>query len=178
MARRSTSRTSVDATHALACLCLVACAAETRERPPDHALTGSPRGQPASALAPLPFPSTAFQADGTPPPASATTARPSTQDGASRFDTRRIGASDGDDRPRYRGARIDLDLKNAELAEVFRLLSDVGHVNIVIAGDVTGTVTMRLRQVPWDQALETVARAKGLALERDGSVIVVHAAGK
>ena len=100
----------------------------------------------------------------------------------SRFDTRRIGASDGDPESeghaRYRGARVDLDLKNAELTEVFRLLSDVGHVNIVVAGEVTGTVTMKLEQVPWDQALAVIARAKGLVLEHDRNVIVVHVTGK
>ncbi len=72
---------------------------------------------------------------------------------------------------------VDLDLKGADLADVFRLLADVGHVNIVVDGTVTGSITLRLKHVPWDQALDLVARTKGLALERDGNVIVVRASG-
>jgi type IV pilus assembly protein PilQ len=47
-------------------------------------------------------------------------------------------------------------------------------VNIVVAGDVSGTITLKLARVPWDQALDVVAKAKGLALERDGNVIIVR----
>lgn len=172
MSTRSTRVALALLSRAAACLCAVACTAETRERP-----VATPTA-PRAALAPLPLPSTAFQGDGTPAASSSSASDPS----VSRFDTRRIGASDGDPESeghaRYRGARVDLDLKNAELTEVFRLLSDVGHVNIVVAGEVTGTVTMKLEQVPWDQALAVIARAKGLVLEHDRNVIVVHVAGK
>ncbi|HSO38160.1 MAG TPA: secretin and TonB N-terminal domain-containing protein, partial [Labilithrix sp.] len=97
----------------------------------------------------------------------------------SRFETRRIGAaSDDERRPRYHGATVDLDLKNADLADVFRLLADVGHVNIVVSGEVTGTITLRLRHVPWDQALDVIARTKGLGLERDGNVLTVSSMRK
>ena len=75
--------------------------------------------------------------------------------------------------PRYRGRPIDLDFKDVELADVFRLLADVGDVNIVVADDVKGKVTLRLRRVPWDQALVTVVRVKRLALERDGRVYLI-----
>jgi len=156
---------------AAACLCTTSCTSETRERPV------APTSTPRAPLAPLPLPSTAFQ--GEPAPATASSSAPPSERAPSRFDTHRIGAADGDEgRSHYRGARVDLDLKNAELSEVFRLLSDVGHVNIVVAGEVSGTVTMKLKQVPWDQALEVIARAKGLVLEHDRNVIVVHVAGK
>lgn len=174
MGKRSTPLRFAYASRALACafacLSAFACAGETRERPPDRVTHTAPR----SPLPPLPMPSTAFQGDGPPPAPSAGRSEPP----QSRFETRRIGANEGEGRPRYRGARVDLDLKNAELSEVFRLLSEVGHVNIVVAGEVTGTITMRLKQVPWDQALEVVARAKNLALDYDANVIIVHAAGK
>jgi type II secretory pathway component HofQ len=95
----------------------------------------------------------------------------------SRFDTRRIGAeAEGEGPSRFRGASVDLDLKNADLANVFRLLADVGHVNIVVSGEVTGTITLRLKHVPWDQALELIVRTRNLALERDGNVILVRPA--
>ena len=66
-------------------------------------------------------------------------------------------------------------MKGADLQDVFRLISDVGKVNIVVAGEVTGTITLKLKNVPWDQALDVVARAKNLSLERDGNVIIVSA---
>jgi type IV pilus assembly protein PilQ len=56
---------------------------------------------------------------------------------------------------------------------VLRLLSEVGHANIVVADGVSGRVTIRMKHVPWDQALDVVARAKGLAIERDGGVMLV-----
>jgi type IV pilus assembly protein PilQ len=82
------------------------------------------------------------------------------------------GASLGQQR-RYTGHRIDLDFKDASVHEVLRLLSDVGHVNIVTADNVTGSVTIRMRNVPWDQALDTVLQAKGLGMVRQGNMIRV-----
>lgn len=72
---------------------------------------------------------------------------------------------------RYSGRRVDLDLRDADIHNVLRLLSDVGKVNIITSDNVTGTVTIRLRNVPWDQALETVLQAKGLGMVRQGNMI-------
>ncbi|WP_129578582.1 MULTISPECIES: type IV pilus secretin PilQ [Sorangium] len=74
---------------------------------------------------------------------------------------------------RFTGRRIDLDLKDADIHNVLRLISDVGRVNIVTADNVSGTVTIRMRNVPWDQALETVLQAKGLGVVRQGNMIRV-----
>ena len=177
---------------ALSFACLLACsgARETDERP-----AASPVRSSASAA---PLPSTAFHSDEEIPSSLAALGRSglvgpsdspcssegprilSAQDGErapiSRFETRRIGAATEEGRPRYHGATVDLDLKNADLADVFRLLADVGHVNIVVDGDVHGTITLRLRHVPWDQALDVIAKAKGLALEREGNVTTVRPA--
>ncbi len=71
------------------------------------------------------------------------------------------------------GRRIDLDLKDADIHNVLRLLADVGQVNIVTADDVTGSVTIRMRNVPWDRALEVVLQAKSLGMSRQGNVIRV-----
>ena len=101
-----------------------------------------------------------------------------------RFASRTLGAS-GHESPATSGrtrsspeARVDLDLKAADIHDVFRLLADVGRVNIVVAGEVSGTITMRLRQVPWDRAMEVIAHARGLSYEREGNVILVRAAGQ
>ncbi|HVH43673.1 MAG TPA: type IV pilus secretin PilQ [Labilithrix sp.] len=73
----------------------------------------------------------------------------------------------------YAGRRIDLDLKDADIHNILRLLADVGRVNIVTADDVSGNVTIRMRNVPWDQALDVVLQAKGLGMVRSGNLIRV-----
>jgi type IV pilus assembly protein PilQ len=74
---------------------------------------------------------------------------------------------------RYSGRRIDIDLKDADIHNVLRLLADTGHVNIVTADDVGGTITIRMRNVPWDQVLDVVLQAKGLGMVRSGNLIRV-----
>lgn len=76
-------------------------------------------------------------------------------------------------RQRFTGRRIDLDLKDADIHNVLRFVADVGRVNIVSADNVSGTVTIRMRNVPWDQALDTVLQAKALGMVRKGNIIRV-----
>jgi type IV pilus assembly protein PilQ len=71
------------------------------------------------------------------------------------------------------GRRIDLDLKDADIHDVLRTFADVGRVNVVTADNVTGSVTIRMRNVPWDQAMETVLQAKGLGMVQKGNLIRV-----
>ncbi len=73
----------------------------------------------------------------------------------------------------FTGAHIDLDFKDADIHNILRLLADVGQVNIVTADDVKGSITIRMRDVPWDQALDVVLRAKGLGMVRDRNLIRV-----
>lgn len=74
---------------------------------------------------------------------------------------------------RYTGGRVDLDLKEADIHNVLRLLADVGRVNIVAADNVEGEVTLRLRNVPWDQALDVVLQSKNLGRVWQGNMIRV-----
>jgi type IV pilus assembly protein PilQ len=74
---------------------------------------------------------------------------------------------------RYGGRRIDLDLKDADIHNVLRLLAEVGRVNVVTADNVQGTVTIRMRNVPWDQALDVILQAKGLGMVRRANMIRV-----
>jgi type IV pilus assembly protein PilQ len=74
---------------------------------------------------------------------------------------------------RYTGRRIDLDLKDADVHNVLRLLADVGRVNIVTADNVSGAVTIRMRNVPWDQALDVILQSKNLGMVRQGNMIRV-----
>jgi type II secretory pathway component HofQ len=74
---------------------------------------------------------------------------------------------------RYRGAAVDLDVKDANIHDVYRLLGDVGRVNIVLPDDVTGKVTLRLKRVPWDQVACTVAAVHRLAITVNGNVLLI-----
>jgi type IV pilus assembly protein PilQ len=75
---------------------------------------------------------------------------------------------------RYHGAPIDLDLRAATIHDVFRLIADVGHVNIVIDDSVAGALTLKLKRVPWDQAACVIAAVKQLAITVDGNVLIVR----
>ena len=74
---------------------------------------------------------------------------------------------------RYTGRRISLDLKGADIQNVLRLLADVSKLNIVAAEDVRGKITIKLRNVPWDQALDIILRSKQLDKVRNGNIIRV-----
>ena len=79
---------------------------------------------------------------------------------------------------RYKGKRITIDVKDAEILNVLRLIADVSKLNVVASDDVKGKVTMKLRDVPWDQALEEILKVKGLGQVRRGRIIRVAPAKK
>jgi type IV pilus assembly protein PilQ len=74
---------------------------------------------------------------------------------------------------RYTGQKISLDLHNAELGDVLRLIAEISGLNVIASPEVQGTVTMRLVEVPWDQALEAILKLHGLTQERQGNVILI-----
>lgn len=82
-------------------------------------------------------------------------------------------AQQGRRRPSFSGRRIDLDFKDFDIHNILRMLSDVGQVNIITSDDVKGTITIRMRDVPWDQALEVILRSKSLGMQREGNLIRV-----
>ena len=73
---------------------------------------------------------------------------------------------------------VSLDVQGTDVRDVLRLLAETGGVNIVASGDVQGTVTVRLVDVPWEQALEAVLKLTGLAQERQGNIILVAPAAR
>jgi type IV pilus assembly protein PilQ len=84
-----------------------------------------------------------------------------------------LGLAQAGQRRNYTGRRISLDLKDADIQNVLRLLADVSKLNIVAADDVKGKITLKLRNVPWDQALDIILRAKQLDKTRSGNIIRV-----
>ncbi len=73
----------------------------------------------------------------------------------------------------YTGQHISLDFVNADIHNIFRLISHVSRLNIVAGDDVKGRVTVRMIDVPWDQALAAILQAKGLGSQRFGNIIRV-----
>jgi type IV pilus assembly protein PilQ len=82
-------------------------------------------------------------------------------------------ASAADDKPVYTGERLTLNFQDIETRAVLQLLADASGQNIVVSDSVTGNVTLRLQNVPWDQALDIVLRTKGLDKRRQDNVIIV-----
>ena len=75
--------------------------------------------------------------------------------------------------PVFTGEKISLDLQDADINDILRLIAEVGGVNIIAGGDVQGKVTTRMVDVPWDQALDVILKINGLAQERSGNIIRV-----
>ncbi len=73
----------------------------------------------------------------------------------------------------YTGERLTLNFQDIDVRSVLQLLADTGGQNIVVSDSVTGNLTLRLQNVPWDQALDIVLRTKGLDKRRQGNVIIV-----
>jgi type IV pilus assembly protein PilQ len=71
----------------------------------------------------------------------------------------------------YVGRRISLDFKDVEIDDVLRLIAEVSDLNIIAGDEVSGQVTIRLVDVPWDQALDVILLTKGLGFVRVGSVL-------
>ena len=78
---------------------------------------------------------------------------------------------------RYFGEPIDLSLKDADLVEVLRSFAELGGFNLVIQPGVQGKVTVELKQVPWDQALEQILKINNLAMEITGGKVSVDRQG-
>lgn len=71
----------------------------------------------------------------------------------------------------YQGEAISLNFQNIPLRELLHVFADITNFNIVISDSVGGNVSLRLNDVPWDQALEIVLQQKNLAMRKNGSVI-------
>ncbi|MBI5454533.1 MAG: type IV pilus secretin PilQ [Deltaproteobacteria bacterium] len=82
------------------------------------------------------------------------------------------------DKGEYTGAKIDLDMMDANVSDVLRLLAEISNMNIIASDDVKGTISLRLKNVPWDQAFDIILRSKDLDSVQEGNVIRVAPAMK
>ncbi|NUG21948.1 type IV pilus secretin PilQ family protein [Acinetobacter lactucae] len=73
--------------------------------------------------------------------------------------------------PNYSGNKLSLDFQDIEVRRVLQLLADFTGINMVAADSVQGNITLRLKDVPWDQALDIILKTKNLDKRRNGNVI-------
>src|SRR5208337_4828884 len=78
-----------------------------------------------------------------------------------------------DEKKEYTGERLTLNFQDIDVRSVLQLLADTSGQNIVVSDSVTGNLTLRLQNVPWDQALDIVLRTKGLDKRRHDNVIII-----
>jgi len=73
--------------------------------------------------------------------------------------------------PGYSGQKLSLNFQNIEVRSLLQVIADFTNFNIITSDSVTGAVTLRLQDVPWDQALDIILQAKGLGMRKTGNVL-------
>lgn len=73
--------------------------------------------------------------------------------------------------PGYNGEKLSLNFQNIEVRSLLQVIADFTNFNVVTSDSVTGSVTLRLKDVPWDQALDIILQAKGLGMRKNGNVL-------
>jgi type IV pilus assembly protein PilQ len=75
------------------------------------------------------------------------------------------------DGPQFSGEKLSLNFQSIEVRSLLQVIADFTNFNIVTSDTVNGTLTLRLKDVPWDQALQIIMEAKGLGMRKTGSVL-------
>ena len=88
-------------------------------------------------------------------------------------DAREVAGNAGKEKKAYGGPQILLDVQEADIKAVLRLLAEQGNVSIVSGDDVKGTLTLKMKDVSWEQALDTILSINGLGKKQVGNVITV-----
>ena len=73
--------------------------------------------------------------------------------------------------PGFAGEKLSLNFQNIEVRALLQVIADFTNFNVVTSDTVTGTVTLRLKDVPWDQALDIILQSKGLGVRKSGNVL-------
>ena len=73
----------------------------------------------------------------------------------------------------YRGEKLSLNFQNVDIRALLQVIADFTNLNIVVRDSVAGNLTLRLKDVPWDQALDIVLQSKNLDMRKNGNVILV-----
>jgi type IV pilus assembly protein PilQ len=75
--------------------------------------------------------------------------------------------------PGYAGEKLSLNFQNIEVRALLQVIADFTDFNVVTSDTVTGSVTLRLKDVPWDQALDIILQSRGLGLRKSGNVLLI-----
>ncbi len=75
--------------------------------------------------------------------------------------------------PGYSGEKLSLNFQNIEIRSLLQVIADFTNFNVVTSDTVTGAVTLRLKDVPWDQALDIILQARGLGMRKSGNVLLI-----
>jgi type IV pilus assembly protein PilQ len=78
----------------------------------------------------------------------------------------------------YTGKRVTLEFADADIRKIFQLIAEVSNKNILVGDDVSGTISIKLVNVPWDQALDVILKTKGLDKKEEGNIMIIRPAGK
>jgi type IV pilus assembly protein PilQ len=73
----------------------------------------------------------------------------------------------------YRGDRLSLNFQNVDVRALLQVIADFTNLNIITSDSVAGSLTLRLKDVPWDQALDIVMQSKGLDMRKNGNVLLI-----
>ena len=73
----------------------------------------------------------------------------------------------------FNGEKLSLNFQNIEIRSLLQVIADFTNFNIVASDTVTGAVTLRLKDVPWDQALDIILQARGLGMRKNGNVLLI-----
>src|SRR5258706_1888855 len=73
----------------------------------------------------------------------------------------------------YQGERLSLNFQNVDVRSLLQVIADFTNLNIITSDSVQGSITLRLKDVPWDQALDIILQSKGLDMRKNGNVILV-----
>lgn len=78
----------------------------------------------------------------------------------------------------YTGRKVTLEFSDADIRKIFQLIAEVSNLNFLIADDVSGTISIKLVNVPWDQALDVILDTKGLGMQREGNIVQIKPKAK
>jgi len=73
----------------------------------------------------------------------------------------------------YKGEKLSLNFQNVEVRAVLQVIADFTGLNIITSDTVTGSLTLRLKEVPWDQALDIIMQTKGLDMRKNGNIVLI-----
>ncbi len=127
-----------------------------------------PRLEAAAQPQPLPLP--------VPAPAPAPQPQPLPQSASSETTIKKLQESTAvppGTRKVYTGRKVTLEFVDADIRKIFQLIAEVSNLNILLGDDISGAITLKLVNVPWDQALDVILESKGLAMRSEGNIVLV-----